>query len=274
MLEFSAGIFFSCGKLLEAVVQECLLSALPVTGDEPIFHMFKDLDAAARDRADKSLKIVQEEFGKIGLTLTVDTIGDVIHELERDDRRCNVQWLLDQVRAIERLARRELRGKAFFYVPAERAKFFPRRNQPHIFGDAVAAAFPSATYDISESGICLALARGSAAVFHLMRVLEIGLSALGNKFGVSLAHTNWGPAIEAIEAKVRKLHIDPAWTSLLDYKEQQEFYSQAASHFGVLKDAWRNYTMHARGFYTEEQAEAVFDSVRGFMQKLAERLHE
>ncbi len=83
-----------------------------------------------------------------------------------------------------------------------------------------------------------------------MRVLGIGLGPLGKIFNVSLAHTNWAPAIEEIESKIRDMYKDPVWKALPDCKEQQEFYAQAASHFGVLKDAWRNYTAHARGKYT------------------------
>ena len=147
-------------------------------------------------------------------------------------------------------------------------------SDQRVFGKAVGDAFPSATYDIAESGACLALDRGTACVFHLMRVLEIGLTVLGAKFGVSLAHTNWAPAIEEIESKIRNMHKDPAWKALPDCKEQQEFYAQAASHFGILKDAWRNHTMHKRGFYTEEQAEHLFLNIKGFMQKLSERLSE
>ncbi|MGA7299971.1 MAG: hypothetical protein WBX10_06675 [Candidatus Sulfotelmatobacter sp.] len=107
-----------------------------------------------------------------------------------------------------------------------------------------------------------------------MRILEIGLTALGAKFGVSLAHTNWAPAIEEIEKKIRDMHKDPVWRAVPDCKGQQEFYAQAASHFGILKDAWRNFTMHARGKYTEAESEHIFDNVKAFMQKLAERLHE
>ena len=147
-------------------------------------------------------------------------------------------------------------------------------SDPHIFGSAVGNAFPSAMEDIAESGVCLALERGSACVFHLMRVLEIGLTMLGAEFGVSLARTNWAPAIEEIERKIRDMHKDPTRKSFPDCKQQQEFYAQAASHFGILKDAWRNYTMHARGFYTEEQAERIFENTKGLMQKLAEKLHE
>ena len=82
------------------------------------------------------------------------------------------------------------------------------------------------------------------------------------------------PAIEQIESKIREMHKDPVWKTLPDCKAHQEFYAQAATHFGILKDAWRNYTMHARGFYTEEQAERIFQNTRSFMQTLAERLSE
>jgi hypothetical protein len=106
-----------------------------------------------------------------------------------------------------------------------------------------------------------------------MRILEIGLSVLGAAFGVSLANTNWAPAIDQIESKVREMHKDPAWKALPDCKEQQAFYAQAASHFGIIKDAWRNHAMHVRGKYTEDEAVLIFESVRAFMQKLATRLH-
>jgi uncharacterized protein YpbB len=89
-----------------------------------------------------------------------------------------------------------------------------------------------------------------------------------------LAHTNWAPAIEQIESRIRDMHKDPVWKALPDCKEQQEFYAQAASHFGILKDAWRNYTMHARGFYTEEQAEQIFENIKVFVQKLSLKLNE
>ena len=42
----------------------------------------------------------------------------------------------------------------------------------------------------------------------------------------------------------------------------------------VVKDAWRNYTAHARGKYDGQEAELMLRNVRGFMQKLATRLSE
>lgn len=96
-----------------------------------------------------------------------------------------------------------------------------------------------------------------------MRVLEIGLTALGKVFNVSLAHTNWAPAIDQIESRIRDMHKDPQWKVFPDWKDQQEYYAQAAIHFGMLKDAWRNYTAHARGKYDDQEASDVFNERQG-----------
>jgi hypothetical protein len=137
------------------------------------------------------------------------------------------------------------------------------------------SAFPSAKYDVLKALKSYGFGRSTACVFHLMRVMELGLTALGTVFGVSLAHTNWAPAIEQIESKIREMHKDPNWKARPDCKEQKEFYSQAATYFGILKDAWRNYTMHRRGKYDEQEAADILTSVRAFMQKLtAGGLHE
>jgi hypothetical protein len=274
MLQFSARKFFWAASVLEQIKLDCYLGSLPIDGGTPAFHVAAMLDDRARTKALNSLGHVEQQFSELALRISAETVKEVMLALQSETSSHNFQWLIEQIRAIHKLADKEMKDKTFFYVPAERTKFFPTTNKTHIFGEAVGKAFPSAAYDISEAGTCLALARGTACVFHVMRVLEIGLAALGNKFGVSLANTNWGPAIDQIERKIKGMRGDPAWSVLPDCKQQQEFYAQAASHFGILKDAWRNYTMHVRGFYTEEQAVQIFENAKSFMQKLAERLSE
>jgi hypothetical protein len=274
MLQFSASAFVYAGRALRSIKTECLTVAADCVDGEPVFRMTRLIDDEAKRRALASLSAIEPEFRKIGLAITADTINELIADLRDSELTHNAQWLSDRVDGIERLANKELSGKAFFYVPPERTKFWPTLKYPYAFGEKVASSFPSSTFDANNAGMCLAVMQSTASVFHLMRTLEIGLSALGNKFGVSLAHTNRAPAIEQIESKIRDIHKDPAWRALPDCKEQQEFYAQAASHFAILKDAWRNHAMHVRGKYTEEEAERIFENVKAFMQKLAERLKE
>ncbi|MCI0724285.1 MAG: hypothetical protein L0338_35780 [Acidobacteria bacterium] len=163
----------------------------------------------------------------------------------------------------------ESEDRLFLYVSPDRARFY---EAPQLFGESVHKAFPSASYDVEQAGNCYALGFNTGCVFHLMRVLERGLVALAKRFSIPAEHSNWHNIIEQIKSKVRTIGSEAS--RLPDWKEQQEFYSQAASHFMTLKDAWRNYTAHARGKYDETEARRILENVQGFMEKLASRLSE
>ena len=273
MIQFSANAFFWCGRALRSIKGDCIVSSGVCVEGEVMYAMPHELDEQARQRALSHLPGVEKQFRNIGLNITADTVKELAEEIPNGLRH-SFQWLHDRIEGIERLAEKELKGKFFLYITPERANFWPKMEEPYLFGKEVADKFPSATYDIGFSGVAMATTLSTASVFHLMRFMEIGLAALGKVFSVSLAHTNWEPALDEIESKIGKMRSDPTWKALPDYKEQQEYYSQAASHFRTVKNAWRNYTMHVRAKYTEDEAEQIFNSVKGFMQKLAERLSE
>ena len=138
----------------------------------------------------------------------------------------------------------------------------------------MALAFPGAQDDIWESGRCLALDRNGAAVYHLMKVLEIGLKILAAKFGITIDNKNWHPVIEQIEIKIKDMKNDVVWKNMPDFKEQERYYSQVVAGFAILKNAWRNYTMHGNSTYTHENAANIFILIKMFMQTLAEKLCE
>jgi hypothetical protein len=78
---------------------------------------------------------------------------------------------------------------------------------------------------------------------------------------------NWQQIIEKIESEIRLL--PQASVKPHNWKEKQEQYSQVANNFMFFKDACRNYTAHARGKYTEDEADSIYRNVRSFMQGLA-----
>lgn len=152
----------------------------------------------------------------------------------------------------------ELNKNLFLYIPSERSKFF---NAKQIFGEDVEKVFPLITEDISEASKCLAMDRSTACVFHLMRIMEIGVQLLGTKLGVSLAsEKNWQVILDQIGAAIKKLH------GLKDSKEKE--YAEAASHLYNVKVAWRNEVMHPKQTYTAEEAEKIFDNVKTFIKDL------
>lgn len=268
MQQFSARAFYLIGKIIPTIGTELVNDALaPNFIDESRLNV--SITDSARQKALRSLESIDEYCESIGLHIAAETVRDLEESIR--EKPLSYSTVVIKMNDLADVIYREMHGRMFMYIPAERARFYGAAS---LFGDKVSANFKSAAFDITEAGNCLAAARGTACVFHLMRVLEIGLTALGNVFGVSLAHTNWGPAIDECEKKIRNMNQDPKWKILPDWKDQQEFYSQVISYLGVAKDAWRNYTAHARGKYTEEEADLMLRNIRAFMQKLAERLEE
>ncbi len=154
-------------------------------------------------------------------------------------------------------------------------------DNPHLFGEPVKDAFPSATHDIREAGNCLAADCNTAAVFHLMRTVEWGLRALAADLGllkvarrkptgkvkyVPLPYSEWEHIIDQLQARVNaKLQKLSRGTKK---QELQEFYNPALQDIRGIKDAWRNHVMHTRREYTSTEALAILEHVRRLMQAM------
>jgi hypothetical protein len=72
----------------------------------------------------------------------------------------------------------ELAERSCLLLSPDNSRFF--HDKP-LFGDRVDAALPSARNDIKSAGHCLALELYTAAVFHLMKAVEIGLRMLAKQ---------------------------------------------------------------------------------------------
>lgn len=162
----------------------------------------------------------------------------------------------------------EMHSRLFYSVDLDKQRFVTETN---LFGDAVGNQFPSATLDIEEAGKCIAFERWTASVMHSMRILQFGLNALARDLGISCDDSNWRVVIDQIEAAVKKVGKH---TSGPDWKQKEQFCSEAALQFRHFKNAWRNHVMHARQSYDEERATAIFHHVEEFMKHLATRLSE
>jgi hypothetical protein len=164
---------------------------------------------------------------------------------------------------LERM-RDELDSTTCFIVPPERVKFFVA-TEP--FGADVAQLFPRSIVEIEEASKCLGSARGTACVFHLMRTMEDGLKTVAAVLGIPYA-PSWESYIKQIETK-----LDLPWKKKSrTWRKQEHFFRDVLAHLHAVKVAWRNPTMHIVNFYTPDQAEEVFNAVRGFMRHLASKL--
>lgn len=162
----------------------------------------------------------------------------------------------------------ELDGKSFYFISSH----VELMSDPFPFGESVNDSFPSAQYDIREAGQCLALKRSTACVFHLMRILEIGLSALVSAIDLRMEKKTWNTILNRFEAEIRSRD------NKADRKKwkinDEKFLAEAATYIRMVKNAWRNHAIHGKDVYTDEQAEEIYRSVKSFMRHLSGRLSE
>ena len=107
----------------------------------------------------------------------------------------------------------ELSGKMIFSLPDRNSRQFEAGES--IFGKDCLERFPSAAFEIDEAAKCLALERSTASVFHLMRVMEIGIAAVRRSLGipdpVKAGERNWGFILKKVKDEIdRRSRITPA----------------------------------------------------------------
>lgn len=157
----------------------------------------------------------------------------------------------------------ELRDKLFIVVPSDKSAYFQPREP--LFNPAVIAKFGGQTEDMFEAGNCFALGRWTACVFHLMRLLEVGVQRFGELLGVTLIDSRgkekvWQNILDEANKAIRALDQNA---------EKTKGYAAISANLYSVKLAWRNEVMHPKDTYTEEQARGVFDAARTFMAELA-----
>ena len=135
--------------------------------------------------------------------------------------------------------------------------------------------FPDSFRDIEEMRKCYALARYSAAIFHSVNVVEIGLIELGSFLAISDPKSGWTAVSNALSNTVKRKYADrsPFERNNFDFLEQVHGTVEA------LKNAWRNKISHAQGrllvlpgSFTPEIAEEILLATRSFMRRLADGL--
>jgi hypothetical protein len=255
ILKFSAEQFYDIGRItsvLWAALKEQPADQKPTSGTK---NGLLEMTA-----------IIQHGCKSIGLGISLKQADRLLDNV-KTDQPC--KHLRAGVDALQMRIKDEIADHLFLFIPQSHVKYYEGAN---LFGETVEQAFPSTTYDIKESGKCLALHRNTASVCHSMRVLEIGLRALAGRLKISYENKPWNYVIEVADKKIKRNREKKRKPR--NWKVDEKFYSEAIAHFRFLKDAWRNYSMHVYERYDEEQAQIIFDHSRAFMRHLATKLKE
>jgi hypothetical protein len=228
------------------------------------------------DATDPIGKKVQEEVREI--LISANTFCERLHlrgcggriRVFRDD-------ILDGVSCTRDVVYNECFGLSQSIVNelAERKLVFVRPDlvqyleQDNLFGRDVEKCFSEAKDDIRDAGNCLAAGLHTAAVFHLMRVAEMGLRRFATKWlRAPVINTinfmTWKQILDAIDVKLKELK---GKSRVLE--EKRKLYAAIALDIQAFRELWRNPVMHCRSRYGESQAINALTHVRRFMETLS-----
>lgn len=159
--------------------------------------------------------------------------------------------------------------RRYLLVAPEQARLYDS-DEP-VFGETVASAFSSLSYEVSEAAKCLALGRSTASAFHSIRCLEAGIRAISRSLGIpdptKGAERSWHKMLGAIRAA-----IDAKWPSRLS--GDGALYDKWHAQLVAMQNPYRNATMHLDEKYTVEEAEHLFAMIKGLMGSIAGRIDE
>lgn len=217
----------------------------------------------------KDSKALQGELRALGAKVTEMTVIDFIKVLESGE--ITFRDLGRYAEQIDATIKRELSLVSLFTLDQAQVKLF--EGDPPLFGKTVADKFPSVVFEVGEVGKCLAIKRATAAVFHLMRITEIGINAVRQSLAIPDpirgGDRNWGAILRLIKAEMVRRSDAKLWKN-----NDKEFFESAYACLDAIKGAWRNTTMHVENKYNDEEAEDILAAVRAFMRTLSGRLDE
>jgi hypothetical protein len=251
------------GKFLNLVTTiTTVKGVLNASGNQHAARIPEDVRVAVKSVIGELRQLTETLDAKIA-TMAVADLGKALEDDASTYGKLNVH-----LKDVELTFFRECRGRLLIHIDNPRRRFYsePLDN----FGTIAVERFPAVEHDVEEAGKCLALGRSTACVMHLMRILEVGLVAMMTSLGLPPKNENWQSYIQDIEAAIRsrnKHTHGPQWKDV-----DEPIYSEAATHFHMLKNAWRNHAMHSKQAYTTEKAQQIYDSVSAFMAHLAEKL--
>ena len=238
------------------------------------------------DVLQRSLSSLLEHSHAVGLRITHEQLLSMVLEITKDHPQSvdlaklqterwldikatpDINRLMHHIELLYSTMLAEMKSISFRAIPPDRSRFC----DPKWLSDTdIPNKFPTSLIELQRAGDCYSIGQPTAAVFHSMRALESGLTALANEFKISAAQSNWQTIIEQIEAEIRKLGTQQKSQQKLD---DEKFYGSAAAHLYFVKNAWRNHVAHMRESYSDGEALKILQNTYQYIESLCPRLRE
>jgi hypothetical protein len=215
------------------------------------------------------MKALRDDLMALELPVSHKAATRICESLEGGSR---LPTLIQDFKDLQLRTNDELETIIFLRVPKSHSVLY---SSPLVGWDPVIDRF-GCSDDIEESGKCIALGRPTAAVFHLMKVVERGVLEMEvflNRAPDPKAH--FGSVVSKLEDLVQKGKFDQVPDHLRSYLS---FMREVLPQLHAVKDAWRDKVSHVGNRiipvepFSEEKAMEVYNSTQSLMRKMASGL--
>lgn len=235
---------------------------------ERVLQDGQPLDQALSDKITITLGRLKESCAELKLDQSGHRIDRILDKL----KAASSEYVIIQMDDLRAGIEFEAKDDVIFVVERDRSKKYLAFTKEENFWNPALDIFPSAGGDMFSAAVCYVVDQPTAAVFHSMRVVEVGLRAFAESLGVPFGTEVWHVVLDQIESTIRDFERD--WPKSATKTEFLKFYSTVAKEFRYFKDGWRNYVSHNLNEYDAPQAASVLNHVRDFMVELSSRLSE
>jgi len=229
-------------------------------------NALKRQNEVVRNTLDVALPVLIENLRELDLTFTLAEAERFKEKFDKDSGLPDE----DEIGVLQFRLLDEVQSRRFVGLGKEFGGLYNSQQFPA----DVRAKFLSGVFEIDEASNCLALERGTASVFHLMRVMEIAVRATASCLGVpdptKGTEKNWGAMFIAIRAGMKA-----KWPTAADRMSGDgQFFESLMASLEAVKNPWRNATMHVEITYTVAEADRIRHAVEGLMITMASRFDE
>lgn len=270
VLEFCARDFVTMCTILAVMGRKVdVITAAEADGK---IRLDKAVDEAVISFEDIRVHIqkLHETLVSIGLTTSADAATMLLKPaFPSQDQRSVMCERKFQVDHLFFTIQSELGNRKAMMVPADRAPFY--KIEDTILGRDIISKFTELGKDATEAGNCFALGRYSAAVFHLMRVMERLVQRFGNKPAIKvrdLHRKSWGQILNEISPKINRMEESTAGKKA----KKSSYHRCWASLDGIcrgIRNPLTHQITHISGDYDAEEAKKIIELVKGFANDFA-----
>ena len=232
---------------------------------------------------------------KIGIQLAA--MVDICDRLELSSATKQLRYILEHAREntsiggqdlgqmmgeLRRRIREDLEEHVYMCIPRSGAADYfkldalgeyKRKVASELMDATIVARFPAASDDIESAFQCLVCDCYPASVFHLMRIVELGVLEVARLSGLADPKPSWGAILKYVEKLVLRMKFEDLDPAIQPHRLLLE---QLLPQMQAIQRAWRNKISHVEGklipvdgSITEPIARELFVAVEAFMRQLA-----